>query len=71
MGKLTKVKLVYHNSRSKGKAFIEYAEQESANAAVAQLNGKDLDGRELHVEYQGLKPFVPEQNDRTERRRPR
>lgn len=57
MGKLTKVKIVYQYGKSKGKAFIEYAEQEAANAAVAELNGKVLDGRELNVTYQGLNNF--------------
>ena len=53
IGKLTKVKIVYQNGRSKGKAFVEYADQESANQAVAELNGKEFEGRELTVEYQG------------------
>ena len=53
MGELSKVKIVYQHGRSKGKAFVEYLDQESANRAVLELNGKELEGRELIVEYQG------------------
>ena len=35
--------------RSKGFGFVEMATDEEAKAAVAQLNGKELDGRELVV----------------------
>jgi cold-inducible RNA-binding protein len=35
--------------RSKGFGFVEMATDEEAKAAVEQLNGKELDGRELVV----------------------
>ena len=36
-------------NKSRGFAFVEMGSQEEANAAVAQLNGKELDGRALTV----------------------
>lgn len=35
--------------RSKGFGFVEMATEDDAKAAVEQLNGKELDGRELVV----------------------
>ena len=35
--------------RSKGFGFVEMSTEEDAKAAVEQLNGKELDGRELVV----------------------
>lgn len=35
---------------------MEYAEPDSAKAAIDELDGKTLDGRELNVEYVGQKP---------------
>lgn len=35
--------------RSRGFAFVEFATEESAAAAVAGLDGRELDGRELRV----------------------
>ena len=35
--------------RSKGFGFVEMATEDEAKAAVEQLNGKDLDGRELVI----------------------
>lgn len=35
--------------KSRGFGFVTYADQESANAAIAELNGKDLDGRNIVV----------------------
>lgn len=35
--------------RSKGFAFVEMADEESANKAIAALDGKDLDGRTVVV----------------------
>ena len=35
--------------KSRGFAFVEMASQEEANAAVEQINGKELDGRKLTV----------------------
>lgn len=36
-------------SRSKGFGFVEMGNQSEAQAAIAGLNGKDLDGRALNV----------------------
>ena len=36
--------------RSRGFGFVEMATAEEAQQAVAQFNGKDLDGRQLRVE---------------------
>jgi RNA recognition motif-containing protein len=36
-------------SKSRGFAFVNMATQEDANKAVAEMNGKDLDGRALVV----------------------
>ena len=36
-------------NKSRGFAFVEMGTQEEANAAVTQLNGKELDGRALTV----------------------
>lgn len=35
--------------RSRGFGFVEMATQEDGEAAIAQLNGKEVDGRELKV----------------------
>jgi len=36
-------------NRSKGFGFVEMADEESAAAAIAQLNGTQLDGRAIRV----------------------
>src|SRR5437667_10838006 len=36
--------------RSRGFGFVEMATAEEADQAIAQINGKDLDGREMRVE---------------------
>ena len=36
--------------RSRGFGFVEMATAEEAEQAIAQFNGKDLDGRQLRVE---------------------
>src|ERR1051325_5371872 len=35
--------------RSRGFGFVEMSSSEEANAAIAALNGKEIDGRELKV----------------------
>jgi len=37
------------SGRSKGFAFVEMAENSTAQEAIAQLSGKELDGREINV----------------------
>src|SRR5207249_3332902 len=36
-------------SKSRGFAFVEFATQEEATKAIAEMNGKELDGRALTV----------------------
>ncbi len=40
--------------RSRGFGFVEMATAEEANAAIARLNGTDLDGRQIRVEMSSL-----------------
>ena len=37
------------SGRSKGFGFVEMATEEEANAAIEQMNGKELDGRTISV----------------------
>ena len=46
--------------RSRGFAFVEMSSGEEANAAIASLDGKDLDGRALTVNE--AKPQAPREN---------
>jgi RNA recognition motif-containing protein len=50
-GEVSSVKILMdrETGRSRGFAFVEMPNQKEAEAAVAQLNGKDLDGRALRV----------------------
>jgi RNA recognition motif-containing protein len=49
------------SGRSRGFGFVEMATAEEANNAVQQLNGRDLDGRQLKVEL--AKPQAPRRGD--------
>ena len=51
IGEVVSVNLITDRmtGRSKGFAFVEMAEYDSAQEAINQLNGKDLDGRALKV----------------------
>jgi cold-inducible RNA-binding protein len=42
--------------RSRGFAFVEMASEESAAKAIAELNGKEVDGRALNVNEAKPKP---------------
>ena len=50
-GEVSSVKILMdrETGRSRGFGFVEMPNQKEAEAAVAQLNGKDLDGRALRV----------------------
>jgi cold-inducible RNA-binding protein len=50
-GEVSSVKILMdrETGRSRGFGFVEMPHQKEAEAAVAQLNGKDLDGRALRV----------------------
>lgn len=45
-----------YTEQSKGFGFIEMADNEAADAAIATLNGKELDGRRLRVNIAEDKP---------------
>jgi RNA recognition motif-containing protein len=51
IGEVTSVNLITDRmtGRSKGFAFVEMAEFTAAQEAISQLNGKELDGREIKV----------------------
>jgi cold-inducible RNA-binding protein len=51
VGEVASVSLITDRSsgRSKGFAFVEMAEDSAAQEAIAQLNSKELDGREINV----------------------
>ncbi len=48
--------------RSKGFGFVEMSTEEEAQKAVAELNGKDLDGRSIVVNE--ARPMEPRDNSR-------
>ena len=52
--------------RPRGFAFVEMQEQEAANAAIAALNGREVDGRALTVNE--AKPRASRGGDRGGRR---
>ncbi len=51
-GEVTTVNIVTdrYSGRPRGFAFVEMATDEAARAAIAALNGQDLDGRTLKVD---------------------
>lgn len=50
-GEVTSVKIIAdkYSGRSKGFGFIEMANEEEAKAAINELNGKEIDGRQAVV----------------------
>lgn len=51
VGTVVSAKVIFdrETNRSKGFGFVEMSSDEEAKAAVAQLNGKELDGRTIAV----------------------
>ena len=51
-GEVTAVNIITdrYSGRPRGFAFVEMADDEAARAAIAALNGQDLDGRTLKVD---------------------
>jgi cold-inducible RNA-binding protein len=51
VGEVASVSIVTERTsgRSKGFAFVEMATDEGAEAAISQLNGRDMDGRQINV----------------------
>ena len=52
-GEVTEVKIIIDKvtNRSKGFGFVTMATEEDATKAIDELNGKDLDGRDISVDY--------------------
>ena len=48
--------------QSKGFGFVEMADEQSAAAAIAALNGKEIDGRRVRVNEAEEKPARPRFN---------
>ena len=59
-GEIEEVNLITDkfSGRSKGFGFVTFLSQESADKAIAEMNGKDVQGRELKVTE--AKPFDPD-----------
>jgi RNA recognition motif-containing protein len=51
-GEVTSVNIITdrYSGRPRGFAFVEMATDEAASAAIAALNGQDLDGRTLKID---------------------
>jgi len=56
----TKIIVDQFTGRSKGFAFIEMTNDEEALAAIADLNGKEINGRQLKVNEAFDKPRKPQ-----------
>ena len=52
-GEVTEAKVVMdrYSGRSRGFGFVSYAEDSQADAAQQEMNGKELDGRAIRVDY--------------------
>jgi len=50
-GEVTSVKIIKdrYSGRSKGFGFVEMPSDDEAKAAIEEMNGKNLDGREIKV----------------------
>ncbi len=50
-GEVSSAKIITdrETGRSKGFGFVEMANEEEGNAAIENLNGKDVDGRNINV----------------------
>lgn len=57
------------SGRSKGFGFVEYKEDSAADAAVSEMNNKDLEGREIVVKE--AMPFDPDKPRKSFDRGPR
>jgi len=68
-GEVTEVTVVTdrYTGRPRGFAFVEMATDEAAAAAIAALNGQDVDGRQLNVAE--ARPRKPRGGDRGRDRR--
>jgi len=50
-GEITEATIIAdrYSGRSKGFGFVTFASKESADAAIAEMNGKEIDGRAIKV----------------------
>ena len=64
-GEVTSAKVITdkETGRSRGFGFVEYADEANNQKAVDQLNGKDLDGREINVSLARPKEDRPRRDD--------
>ena len=65
-GNVTSCELIMDKftNKSRGFAFVQMGTQEEATKAIADLNGKELDGRALTVnEAKPMEPRAPRSND--------
>ena len=61
-----------YSGRSKGFGFVTIADDESAKKAISEVNGKDIEGRELKVsEAKPMDPDAPRKPRRDFQRRER
>lgn len=59
-------------NRSRGYGFVEMANEQEGRRAIAELNGRDYNGRELRVDESQPRDQKPERSDAAEgERRPR
>jgi len=68
-GEVTSVSVVTdrYTGQPRGFAFVEMATEEAAQAAIAALNGQEVDGRSLTVNK--ARPAKPQGDDRSRRDR--
>jgi RNA recognition motif-containing protein len=68
-GEVTSVRVITdrNTGRPRGFAFVEMATDEAANAAIAALDGQDVDGRTLKVNE--ARPRAPRSGGRGDSRR--
>lgn len=52
--------------RSKGMGFVKFGSIENATSAMEAMNGKEVDGRNIRVNYAGQRPPVQDRNDRSQ-----
>lgn len=65
-GEVTSVKIIVDKftQRSKGFAFAEMPDNDSANKVIAELNGANIKGRNINVNEARPKTDKPSNNDR-------